>query len=434
MRRAAFLPLLSAACAAGLLITPSTARAGWRIFEKDTDNPDTAKFLEIGGYAQPGLFAYIADKTAQQYSGDNPWTGFLLQRARVNLKIGFTRYFIASVEVEAVGAPSLTDAYVESRILRGLNFRLGQFLVPNLQSYQFSEINTGFIDREVYLPQTQTRQFISYLQPRDIGIMLFGYSADTSPARTDPVLEYAVGIFNGNGSNNPSNAHRAFMYTARLQLDILGFPEGRYTENDFARNKTPRVAVGTGGFMNCDTEHSWNRGFTADAEFRYQGLYASASFVWIKNSGATGVGSGIAHALDYDYQCKGGGVPANLANGGHLQLQYFLPASAFEQGGGVEFLGRWDAVNPFNAPTSFIGGNPPAGGLPAPTVYDGQTDILPSRWRLTLGMNWYPIGLTSVHLSANWEYVAQTEPIIVPDVGQVLLSTNIFWLQLTAGI
>jgi hypothetical protein len=435
MRRPSSSSLIAAVTLAGALLVDAPAWAGWRLAEKNGDDPVNLSFIEVGGFVQPGLFSYTGDSTAQAYSNDNLFTGFLLQRARINLKAQYTKYFFASLEVEmAGGAPSLTDAYVESRVFQGLQFRIGQFLVPALQSYQFSEINTAFIDRELYLAQAQTRQFISYLQPRDIGFMVFGTAGDLAPASTQPVLEYGVGVFNGNGANNPSNAHQAFMYTARLQLDILGFPKGRYTENDFARNETPRVAVGVGGIMNCDTEKNWNRGFTADAELRYRGLYASASFVWVKNSGATG--DALATALNYNYQCTGGGTPAFLANGGHVQVQYLIPVAAIVTGGGVELLGRFDAVNPFNAPSSFIGSNDPTnGGYAYPTTYDSATDVLPSRWRFTFGVNWYPLNMTQIHVSLNYQFIHETEPFIPnPEVGQVLLNTNVFWAQLTAGI
>ncbi len=393
--------------------------------------------LDVGGFGQAGYFDFMTwDKTAEQKSGVTPLDGFLLQRARLNVRGQVTRYFNAFFEVElAGGTASLQDAYVESKPLQALQVRIGQFLVPFLQTYQFNEVNTSFLDREIYVPQTQLRHPLRFLQPRDIGGMISGTVGNLSPASTRPVFEYGVGVFNGQGSNNPIHENTAFLYAARLQLHVLGYPEGRIYESDFARNTTPRVSVALGGMMNCDDESNWDRGFTTDAELRWHGLYASASFVWMKASGASGPGNGVAGGLSYSTNCKGGNTPAYLGNGGHFQVQYLLPYLAIRQGGGFEVLARFDQVSPYNAPTSFLGTSVPAeGGHPLPTSGDGNVDDLPSRWRITVGVNWFPLGMYAIHVSANFQFIQMTTPIPVQQDVLASLQEGVFWIQATAGI
>jgi hypothetical protein len=419
------------------VVSPLTASAGLPVYDSNKDDPDHNVQLEVGGFAQGGYFDFMTwDPVSNEKSGVQPLNGFLLQRARLNARGQATKFFVLSLEVElAGGQASLQDAYLESRPFQWLKLRVGQFLVPFLQTYQFNEVNTSFEDRELYVPQTQLRHPVAALTPRDIGVMVFGTVGDMAPSSTMPVLEYSLGIFNGQGSNDPSHTDGVFLYAARLQLDVLGYPQGRYSESDFARNLTPRIAVGLGGMMNCDTEGNWNRGFTADAELRWRGLYASASFVWLKNSGGGGPGDGFASEFGYAHHCPGGGTPAYLSSGGHVQVQYLTPWLAIEQGGGLEFLGRWDQVSPYNAPTSFIGTSDPAqGGFPIPSQGDAQLDDLPSRWRLTFGVNWYPLHRYAFHLSANFQFEQNTTPVQLPEQQLAYLQNGVLWIQGTVGL
>lgn len=418
----------------GVFAAALPARAGVRVWERNGDNPDAAQYVELGGFVQPGLVLRPLDEAATAAIGPNNGdSGFYLQRARINLKMQLSKYFFTAFEVETLVQPQLADAYVESRIHPAFTVRAGQFLMPFLQTFQFGESNISFIDRQLYIPQYGSRLFLPYLAPRDIGLMFTGLVGD--PAGTTPVFEYAVGAFNGSGPNIASNPDSALEFALRLQLHILGVPKGRAAESDVARNATPRVSVAGGGLSYCDTEHNWNRGFTADAEFRYQGLYASASFVWMY----IGPSQGFGNALGYDTEkgCRGNGntLPPNIANGAHFQAQYALPTSIIpERGGSLEGLLRADYVNPNSAPKSFLGGDSAeTKGYTPPTSYDDAHNA-PSRWRLTLGVNWYPITVQTLRLSFNYQFTQQTEPFKNSAGQGVLLQPNVLWVQLTAGI
>ncbi len=291
-------------------------------------------------------------------------------------------------------------------------------------------MNISFLDRQLYIPQANSRLFLAYLSPRDIGLSAYGVVGDTRPESTLPVFEYALGLFNGQGANTTTNPDNALEYTGRLQLHILGLPEGRQWESDLARNKKPKVAIGFGGYTNCDNFGNWNRGFTADAEFRYEGIYASGSFIYFNNGPAS-----KGNALGYATFCGKGQVPPNIASGGHVQAQYLLPRRWFgPTGGGLEVLARFDQVTPFAAPSGgFLGSTKTtAKGFVQPTSYDDQS-VAPARWRMTVGFNWYPIRLQSLRLSLNYQYSYQTEPILVGG-DNIALSPSRVWFQLTAGI
>jgi len=421
--------LLVAVTGAAVLLASHSASAGVRVWENNKDDPDTYQYFDVGGFVQPGFLWEQDDPTTAQYS-QNHNTGFYLQRARVNVALQLTKYFIARFELEMTGVPALQDAYVESDIFSWLHIRAGQFLVPFLQTFQFGEANISFLDREIYTPLAPLRGFLPYLSPRDVGLSISGMVGDVSPGAKRPVFEYALGLFNGKGANGGANTNNAFEYTARLQLHILGLAQGRQWESDLARNASPHVSVAAGGYTNCDQFGNWDRGFTTDAEFRYQGIYASASFVYFNNGPASG-----GNDLGYGQFCGKGQVPPNIGSGGHVQAQYLLPAGWFgPTGGGLELLVRWDQVTPFAAPSGgFLGStSPTARGFSQPTNYDDQS-VAPARWRTTVGVNWYPIRLQSLRLSLNYQFTYQTEPIVAN--GQdILLSPSLIWLQLTAGI
>jgi hypothetical protein len=405
------------------------ARAGVRIWENNPSTSDAYQYVDIGGFIQPGLIWRQNDPlthSLDQYTDSGAW----LQRARLNFALQVTKYFTVRMEFElAGGTPAVQDAYAESAIFHWLNIRAGQFLVPFLQTYQFNEASIAFLDRQLYVPQNQSRSFLQYLQPRDIGFSISGLIGDVNPKASLPVLEYAVGIFNGQGANVTNNPDEAFEYTGRLQLHILGVPEGRKWESDLARNPRPKVAVGVGGFSNCDGFQNWDRGFTADTEVRYQGLYASASFVWFHNGGAA-----AGNPLNYHFFCSGGQVPENIANGAHVQAQYLLPSAWLgPTGGSLEILARFDYVTPFAAPSGFLGNTTPGAKGVIISPYFDDANTAPQRWRITAGVNWFPIRLQSLRLSVNYQFTQQTEPFTVGD-NLITLSPSSIWAQLTAGI
>lgn len=424
-----FLVLLAAA----LCLPIGAAQADIRIWEQHAGEPGH-RYFDLTGYLQPGFVLRQNDPNAPVT--DNQ---FWLQRARFGFKSAIGEHLFLRLELETTPAPVLNDAYVEFRLHPAFRVRAGQFQMAFLRTFQFGEPQLAFIDRSVFTPQAPDRPYLRYLTPRDIGLMFTGFVGDPSTSSTSPVLEYWAGTFVGRGSNQTRNDNNSFLYSLRTQLHVLGVPEGVEAESDLARNESPRVSVAAGAYTNCDDRGQWNRGLTSDVEFRWNGLFASAAAVWFRN----GESRGLGNALGYGPGCgKEGGlaVPDHIATGASAQVQYVLPKRWFPWGDNeLELLLRWDAVSPY-APvdrSSFLGrllgGGKEHSDYVAPPSF-ADADNAPTRWRTTVGANWFPTGRQTLRLSLNYQFNQEAEAVQTGDRFIETIANDVLWLQMTAGI
>ena len=419
------------------IMTTAPAAADIRIWQDggpagEDGAPSAApdRYLDLTAFAQPGFILRTDDPLAG-VTEDSFW----LQRARLGLRAQIHPWLRARMEVELSGNVLLQDAFLEVTPHPAFNVRAGQFLIPFLRAFAFNELNLGFLDRPVYVPINPDRSFIRFLNARDVGLMFHGLIGDPSPDSTAPVLSYEVGAFVGRGPNVAQNSDGVFLWAARVQLHVLGMPEGAERESDLARNHNPRVAVATAIYSNCDDRGNWNRGFDVDAEFRWEGLYASAGFVWFRNS------PGDAFFAPRE-SCRGNldaaGNPLDfVSRGAHLQVQYVLHPALFPVTGmALEVLGRIDLADP-NSPhdpsNGLFGGDSNSPGYLAPTQIN-DSDNPPTRWRLTVGANWYPTSEQHIRLGFNYQHTVETEDMRVPDGIVHQVQNDTLWLQLTAGI
>lgn len=404
---------------------------------------DDHRWLDVTAFLQPGFIVRLEDPNEPIHAAVTDDT-FWLQRARLGLRAQLFTWLRMRVEIEMSPTVVLTDAYVDIVPHPAIGLRVGQFIVPFLQTYRFNELNLAFLDRAIYVPQSQDRSFIRDLAPRDIGAALSGRVGDLSPDSHLPVLAYDLGLFVGRGPNVPSNDDDVFLWAGRLQLHALGLPEGVDRQNDLARNDFPRAAVGFGAYSNCDDRGNWGRGFTLDVEGRFEGLFLEAAFVWLRRGARDGTfladtpgcnglpGTGGVTGMTYEF----------VSRGAHLQLQYVLPRLLQGAGLGIfdamefELLFRADYVDinsPFDPNDPVFGGGP--GGrdyVPPPNYTD--SDNAPSRWRLTFGVNYYPTGQNQIRLGINYQLNREFEDVMAT-VGTVAgISNDVFWIQITAGL
>lgn len=401
---------------------------------------DDHRWLDITGFLQPGYIARLENSSDGISAGVVDDT-FWLQRARLGLRAQLFEWLRFRVEVDFAPTPVLQDAFADIMPTQYFNVRVGQFIVPFLRAYSFNEVNLGFLDRPIFTPQTFDRGYLRYLAPRDIGLMVFGSVGDRAPSRHDPVVDYQLAIMAGRGPNLPLNEDAVFLYALRANLHILGVPFGADAESDIARNHDARVAVAAAGYSNCDDRGNWNRGFTVDGEFRWEGLYASASFVWFRNSATDG------NFLSNSPRCQGepGQDPGTLldfvSRGAHAQVQWVMPRFWSDLGSpldlmDLELLARFDWVDgnsPFvNDNPLFGGGTTSPGYIPPPNYTD--SDNPPSRWRLTLGINYFPTGQQTLKLGFNYQLNREIEDVVTGMATYRGVANDIAWVQATIAL
>jgi hypothetical protein len=403
-------------------------------------------WLDLTAFLQPGWI--WRDNSGVPVSGPPQDDAFLLQRGRLGLRAQLTPSIRARIELELVPSPNLQDGFVDVLPHPAFQLRVGQFIVPFLRAFSFNEVNLGFLDRPLYTPLGQDRTVIRYLSPRDIGGMVYGALGDPSPAAHGPVFEYQVGAFVGRGPNVPVNSDEVFLWALRLNLQLLGVPHGAAAESDLARNHDPRVAVGAAGYSNCDDRGNWNRGFTVDTEFRYEGLYASAAFVWLMNGPAED-GLGFLAGGAASRQCQGSlSIPdpaapsmtrrlSFVSRGAHAQVQYAIPELDVDllRDMDLELMFRFDWVNPL---TIASGSDPLFGAGPEdadfrPADYQTSDDGY-DRMRLTFGLNYFPTGAQTLRVGLNYFHQIETERVVASSGTYAGIKNDVFWLQMTAAL
>jgi hypothetical protein len=423
---------------------------------------DDHRWLDVTGFVQPGYIQRITNPAEGISPGATDST-FWLQRARFGLRAQVFEWLRARFEIEMTPNTVLQDAYLDFIAGPWLQLRVGQFLVPFLATFRFNELNVSFLDRAVYVPQLPDRGYIRYLSPRDVGFMLNGRIGNLAPSASDPVFEYMLGGFIGRGPNVALNDDGVFLWSARFNLHVLGVPQGVEQQSDVMRNHIPRVMVGTAFYSNCDDRQNWNRGFTVDAEFRYEGFYAEAAFLWMRNgasgtrnrpamAGATPTGQHDAFFLADSTGCQGtvrdpadwlpDGTPTTVdfvSRGAHIQLQYVLPRFLQDLPFSLmdlELLARFDWVD---ANSPYDGGNPLFGGGPGSPGYlpvgaYNDADNPPTRYRLTFGLNFYPTGQMQYRLGINYQHHLFGEDVVNSMGTYHAITNDIFWFQMTAAI
>jgi hypothetical protein len=413
-----------------LLGTSGEARADIALWEQPGPGGVPVRYVELGAFVQPG-FIWRQNDEFNPIQDDT----VIVNHARLGVDAKLHDWIFADIELEATPSPTLLDAYVDAVVFPWLGARFGQQKIPFLHTYRFGAQNLSFNDRLVYVPDVD-RPYLRYLNERDIGLVFHGRIGDLDADSALPVGEYAFGAFLGRGPNQTRNDDEAFLYTGRLMLHATGLPQAYDQEGDLARNRIPRLTLGGAVYSNCDDRGQWNRGFTADAELRWEGLYASGTFVWFKNGAAGGLGD----TLGYGDACAGvAGAPDHIASGGSAQVQYVLPQAWLGVQHALELLVRYDSVSP-NAPCDittgecdFLGGDEAtAGYVPPPDFVDA--DNAPTRHRITFGINYFPTTEQHLRLSLNYQHKRESEDVSRAEGSIVGIHDDIFWIQVTAGL
>ena len=207
--------------------------------------------IQLGGLLQAQTEG--GDRGDSRFSDSNARA--YLRRARVSLSGRFLEEFNVRAELELAGSlanttgfrAQLTDAYLNWNRFEPANVRVGQFKTP----FGFEQL---YADPLLY---TAERTLASdRLTPgRQIGVQLGGELFDER-------VNYSVGLFNGNGTNQNFNDNDRFLTAGRVSVVPL---IGRFLESQ------ARWTVGVNGFRTTDSN------ITLPAEFGIDSTPASAA-------------------------------------------------------------------------------------------------------------------------------------------------------------
>ena len=236
------------------------------------------KYLRLSGYLQAGF---------KWEQSDDPETSFYVHRARLSITGDAAQEKIDyRLQVDMAGTPKICDLYFRYKPLNALNLQIGQFKIP----FSYENENCGpttveFIEYSyitTYLARNDDRYDGIKATGRDIGFQIYGGFIEHDGYN---VINYNLGVFNGNGINSPKDHNSSKDYITRLV--IKPFVKGlavtgsfMYAETEYANveyMKSPRWAVG----VIYDSRHWVARSEYAEAMFgkeRTRAFYALGGY------------------------------------------------------------------------------------------------------------------------------------------------------------
>jgi phosphate-selective porin OprO/OprP len=223
----------------------------------NVESEDGRFALKIRGRAQIRAAAVFGDT-------DESVT-FLLRRFRLvfsgHLFHSDVRYYfqlgMAPLDMEPDLLIPVRDAYLTYAGLRDLQVRAGQMKVPFSRERVVSSSALSFADRTIVNAELNL--------DRDMGVQVFANDLFGLGGH----VGYALGVFGGNGRNRP-NADTGLLYVARLEAFPFGPMEDAYSQSDFVRSSSPRLAIGAAAAFNQGSRRARStHGATLSGAFDY---------------------------------------------------------------------------------------------------------------------------------------------------------------------
>lgn len=194
--------------------------------------PDRAWSLRVGLLVQMRYQLSSTPDAAQESTFD---VRMVRPALRGTVLAPWVRYF---VQAELAGPTArLLDLEVDLVPHEAIGLRVGQFLTP------FSRTFTTPVPRLLFPDFAQANTF--FRADRDTGAMLHG-------APFAGVLEYAVGVFNGNRIDRGGNDDERMMYMARVAVSPLGAVSADETPH-LAAHTPFRFSIGANGYLGEST-------------------------------------------------------------------------------------------------------------------------------------------------------------------------------------
>lgn len=184
-----------------------------------------------------------------QYSTENGnANGFDIRRARLDFKGDMAAKLDYRFQAEFAGTPKILDAYIRYRIDRRFNLQIGEFKIPFSIENAYAPSTLETADNSMAISRLCNYADISGIAAngRDIGMMFYGGFLKKNGYN---LVDYAVGIFNGNGINIKDN-NKSKDFSGRLTINPLRFLSfaGSYYNGRYGKEGEThgRMRVGVG--------------------------------------------------------------------------------------------------------------------------------------------------------------------------------------------
>lgn len=175
--------------------------------QEKTEKPkDGLTMPKISGFVQGMYQANLSDK------GDLLDNTLRMRRVRLSVDGKLSNTVSYKIQGDFTRSPMLVDAYVKYKPCREFAIQVGQFKTPFTLESPINPVNL-----EIFDYGEAVQQLVGYKDVcgvgalgRDLGIMATGslFPVENTNGYQYSIVDYAVGVFNGNGANQLDNNNR----------------------------------------------------------------------------------------------------------------------------------------------------------------------------------------------------------------------------------
>lgn len=233
---------------------------------KNTNKPSISDYLKISG----NLDLQYDYESSEENNGDKDETStFNMRRARLVFAGDITPKFEFKLQVEMAGkSPKVLDAFAKWKLYDEFQIRIGQgkipFTIENPYAPSYLTIeNTMVINALSGMADDKLCPKTSFSGGREMGVSFMGGFIKKDGFK---VINYEVGVFNGNGIND-KNDNKQMAYVGQIEIKPI---------KDLKIHGSAYL-----GSYKTETEADAERNrFAVGAEYASTGLMVRSEYVW----------------------------------------------------------------------------------------------------------------------------------------------------------
>lgn len=229
---------------------PKTEKPGKPEKPEKPENKDSK-----GGIELPRISGFVQGMYQADVNGNGELNNtFRMRRVRLSVDGTLFKDLTYKIQGDFVRSPMLVDAYLKYKVCNEFAIQIGQFKTPFSLENPINPVNLEIFDYGEGIQKLVGYSDVCGVGAlgRDLGIMATG---SLFPMKNDKgafnIVDYAVGVFNGNGINALDNNNRKDV-VGRLEvhpglkdLTVSGsFYVGKYKKDDANQGRRNRWSVG----------------------------------------------------------------------------------------------------------------------------------------------------------------------------------------------
>ena len=261
--------------------------------EKHEKQKGGLEMPKISGFVQGMYQANLSDK------GDLLDNTLRMRRVRLSVDGNLSKTVSYKIQGDFTRSPMLVDAFIKYKPYREFAIQVGQFKTPFTLESPINPVNL-----EIFDYGESVQQLVGYKDVcgvgalgRDLGVMATGslFPVIDEDGYKYSIVDYAIGVFNGNGANQLDNNNRKDI-VGRLEVHpglkaltlSSSYYYGKYLKNEDYNGVRNRWSAGVqyndgnlvirGEYLSGNTGYQGFEGEGAPNQFNSKGYYAVAGY------------------------------------------------------------------------------------------------------------------------------------------------------------